>query len=142
MLTAAAPEPWVFGRLRTIQPGGDVCVLSYGPIMKTALALAARFEASGRSVCVKSVHTLKPLDRSGIEAALKDYEQVVVLEECAPNGGLGMQVKAIAWECGAKCRLDTFALTDAFIHCYGSHDELLAEHGLSIDIVAGGLGLS
>ncbi|PWC55345.1 transketolase C-terminal domain-containing protein [Azospirillum sp. TSO22-1] len=139
VLTADAPEPWEFGRLRTLRPGRDVCVLSYGAIMDMTLEVADRLAAAGRSVCVKSVHTVKPLDRAGVEAALKDFAHVVVIEECAPNGGLGMQVKAIAQETGAHCRLDAFSLADAFIHCYGSHADLLAEHGLSAERIAAAL---
>ena len=38
-------------------------------------------------------------------------------------------------KCRAPCRLDTFALQDAFIHNYGSHGELLAAHGLTADTI-------
>ena len=43
-----------------------------------------------------------------------------------------MRVKELAWTAGAACRLDTFTLKDAFIHCYGSHDDILDAHGLSV----------
>ena len=129
-LTKAA-APWTFGKIRQLRGGKDVCILSYGPIVKRAFEVAERFEAAGRSAAVFSVHTLKPLDREGIAQVLRDYDQVVVIEECAPNGSLSMRVKELAWNEQARCRLDTFTLQDAFIHCYGSHDDLLAEHGLS-----------
>ena len=60
--TSNAPQPWTFGKLRQIRPGADVCILTYGPIMKRAWAVAERLEAAGRSVAINSVHTLKPLD--------------------------------------------------------------------------------
>ena len=141
-LTAEAPEPWAFGKLRTLKPGGDVCLLAYGPITRRAFELAALFEARGRSASVKCAHTLKPLDREAITDTLKRFEHVVVIEDCAPNGNLGMQVKALAYECGATCRLDTFSLEDAFIHCYGSHDDILAAHGLAVADIAKALDLT
>ena len=64
-----------------------------------------------------------------------------MIEECAPNGSLAMQVKALAWETQARCKLAAFTLQDAFIHCYGSHEELLAEHGLSTAKICERLGL-
>ena len=45
-LSKAASGPWIFGKLRQLREGRDVCILSYGPIMKRAFALAERFEAS------------------------------------------------------------------------------------------------
>lgn len=130
-LTSKAPEAWEFGKVRPLRSGGNVCILSYGPIMKRAIALADQFETAGVRAAVYSVHTLKPLDTVGIGNILLGYPHVVVVEECAPNGSLAMRVKELAWTFGAKCRLDTFTLQDAFIHCYGSHDDILDAHGLS-----------
>ncbi|MFZ5790013.1 MAG: transketolase family protein [Pseudomonadota bacterium] len=140
-LTQNAPEPWAFGKVRMIQPGEDVCILSYGPIMKRAFAVADRFEAAGKSAAVMSVHTLKPLDEARIEQVLASFERVVVIEECAPNGSLSMRVQQIAWKARASCRLDCFTLQDEFKHCYGSHDDLLDEHGLAVPAICAQLGL-
>jgi transketolase len=140
-LSKAALDPWVFGKLRRLRDGRDVCILSYGPIMKRAFALAERFEAAGKSVAIVSVHTLKPLDRDALAEILRAFAHVVVIEECAPNGSLAMRVKELAWDVGASCRLDTFTLQDAFIHCYGSHDDILDAHGLGVPEVAARLGL-
>jgi len=63
---------------------------------------------------------------------LGSHKRVAVIEEHVPHGGLGSRVKEIAWETRANCRLDTYSLKDEFIHCYGTHDELLAAHGLSV----------
>lgn len=134
-LTKNAIDPWEFGRLRYLSRGTDVCILSYGPIMKLASDVADTFRKKGRSVSVVSTHTLKPLDVEGISRALHDHQHVIVIEELAPYGGLGPRVKAIAWDSKARCRLDTFALEDAFHHVYGSHGELLAAHGLSLDTI-------
>ena len=60
-----APDPWEFGKLRYLKKGHDVCILSYGPIMKMAAGLTERFEKAGKCVSLVSVHTLKPLDRDG-----------------------------------------------------------------------------
>jgi len=139
-LTGTA-EPFVFGRLRYLKRGEDVCILGYGPILKLAFELAARFEAKGKSVSIISCHTVKPLDAEGVIEALRRHRHVIVIEEMAPTGGLGPQVKSLAWDSEARCRLDTFALQDAFIHVYGSHAELLAAHGLDTASIARRLGL-
>jgi transketolase len=124
-------EPWQFGKVRYLRRGSDICILTYGVITKMAMAIADRLQAQGKSVSVVSCHTMKPLDRPGIITSLRNHRQAIVIEEHAPQGGLAAQTKQIAWDIKAECRLDTFSLQDAFIHNYGSHDDLLAAHGLS-----------
>jgi len=128
-------EPWVYGKLRYIKRGSDVCILSYGSIMKMARDVADRCEAQGKSTSLVSVHTMKPLEEAGIVDALRNHGEVIVIEETGPMGSLGSRVKALAWDTGAKCRIAAFGLKDEFIHCYGSHDDLLAAHGLSADFI-------
>jgi transketolase len=140
-LTSGAVEPFVGGKVRYLRRGDDVCILAYGPIMKLAADLAARFAARGESVSLVSVHTLKPLDTEGIVDALQRHRRVVVIEEAAPYA-LGLRVKALAWDAQARCRLDTFSLQDAFIHCYGAPAELLSAHGLDLATLSARLGLA
>jgi transketolase len=133
-LTANAPDPFQFGKVRQIKSGQDACILSYGPIMKMAADLAAKMESeSGRSTALFSVHTLKPLDKDGIASILQRFPVVVVIEEHVERSGLGSQVKQVAWDAQARCRLLTFSLKDAFLHVYGSHDDVRRAHGLSVD---------
>jgi transketolase len=135
-LTPDAPEPFTFGKVRTIKPGKDVCILSYGPIMKMALDAAAGIEsAHGCSVAVVSVHTLKPLDTAGVARLLNQFETVIVVEEHSERGGLAAMVKQVAWDHRATCTLHTFGLKDEFIHEFGSHKDLLRAHGLSESII-------
>jgi len=132
-LTANAVDPFVFGKIRYLKRGGDTCILSYGPTVKLALDLAEKLEAEGCPTSVVSCHAIKPLDREGIISALSDHTRVLVIEEMTPHGGLGSRVKEIAWDNQAKCKLMTYSLKDEFIHLYGSHEELLEAHGLSVE---------
>ena len=138
--TKHAPE-WQFGKTRQLRRGGDVALLSYGPIMKRTMAVADRFETTGKRAAVFSMHTLKPLDRETLIGILRDYRDVVVIEECAPNGSLAMRVRELASITGARARLTTFTLQDAFIHCYGSHDDILDAHGLATEKICAELNL-
>ena len=135
VLTKNALTPWEFGKIRYLERGDDVCILAYGSIMKMATEIAGTLKGRGRSVSVVSVHTVKPLDVEGIAEALQRHKQVIVIEEMVPHGGLGSRVKEIAWDRRATCKLDTFSLQDAFHHVYGSHDDLLAAHGLTREAI-------
>jgi transketolase len=141
VFTDKALDAWQFGKIRYIKRGGDVCILSYGIIMKKAFAVAEWLEQQGKTVSIVSVHTMKPLDRAGIETALRSHRHVIVIEEHAPQGGLAAQTKQIAWDSKASCELKTFTLQDEFIHNYGSHDDLLAAHGLDVTKMAQQLNL-
>jgi transketolase len=134
-LTSKLEQPWVFGKLRYLTRGSDVCILSYGPVVKLASDVADWLRSRGKSVSLVSTHTLKPLDEEGVARALNSHRHVVVIEELAPFGCLGQRVKALAWDSGARCRIDSFALDDAFHHVYGSHGQLLAAHGLSREAI-------
>ncbi len=129
-LTENALDRFEVGKIRYLRKGSDVCILSFGPIMKMALEVADRLEKAGRKTSVVSVHTLKPLDRDGIARVLATYPQVAVLEETSTVGGLAAQVKQLAWDSRARCRLHAFSLQDKFIHAFGSHWDLLKAHGL------------
>jgi transketolase len=132
-LTAKA-EPFQFGKIRRLQEGRDVAILSYGPITKMAVDLAEKIARErSQSAAVYSVHTLKPLDFEGIAAVLRRFPIVTVIEEHVARGGLSSQVKQIAWDSHAQCRLHTFSLKDEFLHVYGSQDDIRRAHGLSLD---------
>lgn len=139
-LTSGAVDRFQIGKLRYLKKGADIALLSYGITVAMANEIAVKLEALGKTVSVLSCHTIKPLDRQGVEQVLSSHAQVIVLEEHVPHGGLGSRVKEIAWDMHAQCELNCFSLKDAFIHCYGSHDELLAAHGLSAELVCIQLG--
>lgn len=142
VLTAGAADPFVFGKLRHLRRGTDVCVIAHGAIMGMAVQVADALAAQGRSVSLVSAHTLKPFDTEGAAAVLRGHRQVIAIEETSPQNGLGPKLKQVAWDVRAECDLRCFALQDAFIHVYGSHGDILGAHGLSVprilDAVAGG----
>ena len=136
-LTADAVEPFTFGTLRLLQEGSDVCIISYGPIMNMAFEVATKMrDEQGRSVAIFSAHTLKPLDTQRIVEIMDKFETVVVIEEHSELGGLGAQIKQLAWEHEAKCRIHTFGLKDQFIPFYGSQIDLWRAHGLSVEKIS------
>jgi len=134
-LTANAVAPFVPGKIRYLQRGSDVAILSYGITVAMAFEISHNLMAKGISVSVLSCHTIKPLDKEGILQILHSHKRVVVLEEHVPHGGLGSRVKEIAWDARADCQLQSFSLKDEFIVCYGSHEELLCAHGLTVKSV-------
>jgi transketolase len=130
--TSGLANPWRIGELRRVNASlSHTCILTYGPIVKRALAIA---EPMGAAVYV--VSTLKPFP--DLSEGLKNFEHVIILEESTPY--LALRVRAQAQEIGATCKINSFSLKDEFIHCYGSHDDILAAHGLSVEQILQELG--
>ena len=136
VLTENAPESFEFKKIRKIKDGSGVAILGYGPILSKAFEAADHHQKrTGDDIAIYSVHTLKPLDTDRIRSILNEYERVIILEEATPQGSLGGQVKQIAWDIQAKCSIKSISLQDQFIKCYGTKDELLAAHGLTMDVI-------
>jgi transketolase len=133
-LTTELQEPWHFGRVRVLKRGSHHCLITYGVITKTVLEVARELEQRGISTSVVTTPTLKPLDREGLAAVIREHEEVSVVEECVPRA-LGIEIEALAHRIGYPGRVNTFSLRDDFIHCYGSHDDILSAHGLSVGLV-------
>ncbi len=134
-LTTDATESFVLGRIRQIRQGTGTAVLGYGPILEMAVRASDRAESRGLTPSIYSVHTIKPLDVERVDQILTTYDRVVILEEHVHRGGLGMQVQARAQEIGATTHITALHLADSFLHTYGSKDDLLAAHGITLDSV-------
>lgn len=132
-LTNKAIDEFRVGKVRYLSKGEDVALLSYGITLDLVNKAAAKIKEKGKSVSIISVHTIKPLDEIGIQNILKNHKKVLVVEEHVPHGGLSSRVKNIAWNVQANCELEVITLQDKFIHFYGSHQDLLACHGIEID---------
>ena len=119
-------EPWEFGKVRVLREGAEGCIIGYGPILKLAMEAAPR-------AAIVSAHTLKPLDVDGILNFLWRHRRVVVLEEGVRY--LGDKVMSIAYEHGVQRStvIRCLSLKDEFLHVYGSHADVLAAHGLTVE---------
>jgi transketolase C-terminal domain/subunit len=82
---------------------------------------------------VASVHTLNPLNVDGLSALLSRFNTVVVVEEHSIRGGLGSQVKELAWDRRLDCIIHMFGLRDEFMHIFGSQTDLWQANGLSVE---------
>ena len=123
------------GRVRYLRKGGKVCIIGHGPILSLATRLSDELRSDGSEIAVASVHSLKPIDFEGLSTILKSFENVIVLEECLPKGALTDCLKALSFDIGARPRIHSFTLKDEFIHCYGTHEQLLEAHGISYGLI-------
>jgi len=79
---------------RVVQPGSDVTLIAYGPMVRTCLDAAAAAAQEGRSVGVVDLRTLSPLDLAPVYDAVRRTGRAVVVHEAPRSVGLGAEVAA------------------------------------------------
>lgn len=128
--------PFEFGKPRIIRTSTIfdkkcTAILTYGPIAALAVEAWDKITMFPEHVPTDVIvfPTLKPFAIS--YDFLGNYQQKIVVEDHVYRGGLGEQVRALGH------LVYSFCLQDKFIHCYGSHRDLLKAHGIAVDAIIG-----
>jgi pyruvate dehydrogenase E1 component beta subunit len=86
--------------------GKDVTIVSFGKIIKQALAAAAELEKEGISAEVIDLRTVRPIDFNAIITSVKKTNRLVIVEEAWP-------LASISSEIAFKVQKDAFDYLDA-----------------------------
>jgi transketolase len=123
----AEPPRVAWGEMCPVRPGGGLCWIATGSMVRTALAASERWPGSA----VWSAPCLKPLDAGPVADLCRRHTALIVLEEHSVYGGFGSAVAEIAaahapaWVCRVGIR-------DRFSEFCGSYGYLMQEHGLDV----------
>ena len=124
-------DRWKFGKIRKITSGKDICILTFGPIIKKAFEIRDKLKKKKITAEINSCHTLKPFDLEGLKKRFKKFRSIIIIEDHSEIGGLNNIVKTAAYEDCYSGKIINFSLKDEFVHCYGNQDDLLDKHGIS-----------
>ena len=102
-------DKWNFGKIRKIVPGKDICILTFGPIIKKAFEIKEKFKKKF-SIEINSCHTLKPFDFSGLKKKFKNFKLIIIIEDHSEIGGLNNIVKTAATEENYDGKIINFSL--------------------------------
>lgn len=110
------------GKSITAKQGQDICLLSTGNMISTALEIAKNLEERAKlSVRVESFHTVKPLDQELLHKLFNNYSTVVTIEEHSVIGGLGSAVAEwVIDHSFNRTKLFRFGTPDKFLPHIGS----------------------
>jgi transketolase len=125
---------FAIGKANTLREGDDVTIVANGIMVAMALDAAEGLAEEGVSARVVDMHTVKPIDTETLERAASETGALVVAEEHIAYGGLGSTV-AIALAERHPVRMAFVDLGDTYATSGGS-DELLAQFGLTPDMIA------
>ncbi len=94
------------GKAEVKRPGTDVTIVSFGKILKVAMAAAVELEKEGISCEIIDLRTVRPIDYPCIIESVKKTNRLVIVEESWPLG-------SIATEVAFKVQKDAFDYLDA-----------------------------
>lgn len=95
--------------------GTDVTIVSFGKIMKVALAAAAELEKEGISAEVVDLRTVRPIDYATVVESVKKTNRLVIVEEAWP-------LSSIATEITYHIQKHAFDYLDAPVHRINNFD--------------------
>lgn len=123
------------GKAARLRAGGEVTLISNGPILGRVLKAADRLGELGIAASVLELHTLKPLDGEAILAEAERSRAVVIVEEHNVIGGLGSAVAELLGE-HLPVPLRRVGIQDRYGET-GPYEKLLDLYGMGVgDIVA------
>ncbi|MET7469909.1 alpha-ketoacid dehydrogenase subunit beta [Micromonospora sp. NPDC005686] len=89
-----AGPPLPLDRARTVRPGTDVTLLTYGGTVATCVAAAEAAAQEGRDIEVIDLRSISPLDVLTIEESVRRTGRAVVVHEAPTFAGFGAEVVA------------------------------------------------
>ncbi|MCZ7583215.1 MAG: transketolase family protein [Deltaproteobacteria bacterium] len=123
---------WEIGKAITLREGTDITVIACGPSVLHAVEAADRAERQGLKVRVLDMHTIKPIDRDAVMAAVMDTRRIVTAEDHNIVGGLGSAVAEVVAESGKGCVLRKLGVADVFSP-HGAPEDLQHLHKIDAD---------
>lgn len=117
------------GKSELIENGKDVCIISVGSMMDTALKVANNLKEKGIIPTLINARFVKPIDKEMI-SSLKNYKNVFIIEDNVKHGGYYSLAVQYLNELNIKnCSVYSFSFDDIFVE-QGSVNELYKKYGL------------
>ena len=109
----------------------DIAIFSTGAILDVACEVREELEKQGMGVVQYSFPTVKPLDMEVIKKCMKEYKNIITIEEHNVVAGFGSTVAEVMAENEGVAKLIRFGLNDSYTRIVGSQEYLRNEYGIS-----------
>lgn len=83
---------FVPGKLVQLKKGKKAAVIATGLMVNESLKAAEMLEADGIDCAVYNMHTIKPIDKEGLDEIFAKYDLIVTVEEHNVIGGMGSAI--------------------------------------------------
>ena len=115
------------GQAKMLRKGKNIALLSFGRMVKTALIVGDRFDAT-----VYNMRFIKPLDIRTLKYIAETHHLIVTLEENVIHGGAGSAINEVLSQKKSSPSLLNLGLPDQFIP-HGTVTKLLIQCGLDVN---------
>jgi len=126
--------PFELGKGILVQEGSDVTLVGSGTALANTVKAARLLAATGLSVRVIDIHTIKPLDEAIILKAAEETGAIVTVEEHYVAGGLGSVIAEFLSQ-KRPTPMKLIGIADRFV-TNGPYDGLLGMQGLLPEQIA------
>lgn len=127
-------QPFAFGRAEVLAEGDDVCILTYGTLVREAVGARAALAARGLSAGLVNVRSLWPLDEAAVLRAAT-ARLVVTVEDHFEDGGLATLVAEVLMRARRTARVLPLALPRRWF-VPALLDDVLLHEGFTPDRIA------
>jgi 2-oxoisovalerate dehydrogenase E1 component len=110
-----------FAKARTVRPGEDLSVITYGNTVHRAVQAARMAEAEGLDVEILDLRTLNPYDWEAVSGSVRRTHRVLVAHEDTLSWGYGAEL-------AARIADELFFHLDAPVKRLGAEDTWVAYH--------------
>lgn len=117
------------GKAVKLHDGADATIIACGSCVFPALQAAQELEADGLSVRVLDMHTIKPLDKEAVLAAINETKRIITMEDHSVIGGLGGAVAEVIAESGKGCAFKRMGVPGEFAPI-GYHEDIMSYYDL------------
>lgn len=118
------------GKAVTMREGSDITIIACGSCVFEAVQAAKILaEQDGIQVRVLNMHTIKPIDKDAILAAVHDTRRIITVEDHNVIGGLGSAVAEVIAGAGKGCAFERLGIPDCFCQI-GLHEDLMSLYGI------------
>ena len=83
---------FVPGQLKQLRTGQKIAIIATGLMVNESLRAADILSEKGVEAAVYNMHTIKPIDREGLDIIFEQYDLIVTVEEHNVVGGMGSAV--------------------------------------------------
>jgi transketolase len=124
------------GKAQRFREGTDLTIIACGIAVLQAAEAAKLLAASdGLSIRVVNMHTIKPIDREEVLAAIRETRRILTVEEHSVIGGLGGAVADVIAESGKGCAFSKLGFNDEF-SVVGYPEDLYSHYRLDANGIA------
>lgn len=108
----------------------DIALIATGETVAPSLLASRILEGQGLSVCLLSLHSIRPFDEEAVFEAAAKSRVVITVEEHSVNGGLGSRVASFLMQAKVFRPLHIVGIPDEHT-VTGSQSEIFQHYGIS-----------